>query len=92
LKKQYPALRRYPAQIIYEQITEMIINCKKTNDSYQLHLMCVFVNIHHTPLQALNVQHIAQQCSFNALPRHELATLIKRTSATLLIAQPCHVN
>ncbi|KRY09535.1 hypothetical protein T12_9593 [Trichinella patagoniensis] len=87
LQKQYPALQIYATQMIYG-----ISNYKKTYDSHQLHQMCVFVNIHRDRMQTLNVQFIAQQWSFSALSRHELATLIKRTSATLLIAQPCHVN
>ncbi|KRY35459.1 hypothetical protein T01_57 [Trichinella spiralis] len=42
--------------------------------------------------QTINVQLIAQQCAFNALLRPVVVTLIKRTGATLLITQPCHVN
>ncbi|KRZ78848.1 hypothetical protein T08_11898 [Trichinella sp. T8] len=69
-----------------------ISNYKKTNESYELNLMCVFVNIHHNPLQTLSIQFIAQQCAFNALHRPELATLIKGATAMLFITQPCHVN
>ncbi|KRX17766.1 hypothetical protein T07_9013 [Trichinella nelsoni] len=55
-------------------------------------ILCVFLNIHRNPLKSLDVQFIAKQCAFKALLRPVLATLIKRTSAALLITQPCHVN